>query len=338
MRKNVLIIGGSLNQTMMMHKIAKHLQDYNCVFTPFYVDGALELASRANLLGFSIAGGRHRQLTETYLAQQKLPVDFGGKSMDYDFVITCTDLIIQNNIKKKKIILVQEGITEPEDWKYNLVKTFHLPRVLANTAATGLSNAYALFCVASAGYRDYFAQKGVNPEKMVITGIPNFDHAEDYYNNDFPYNNFVLAATSSIRETFGWDNRPAFIRRVREIAAGRQIIFKLHPNENIERARKEINRFAPEALIFTDGNVHQMIANCDVLVTQYSSVVFSGISLEKEVYSYFDVAMLRKLAPIQNGGTSALSIASACRQLFNTLPVSSLNRQSAYQRSPASSS
>ena len=39
MTQNILFIGGSLNQTTMLHKIAQHMGDYNCYFTPYYADG-----------------------------------------------------------------------------------------------------------------------------------------------------------------------------------------------------------------------------------------------------------------------------------------------------------
>ena len=61
-----------------------------------------------------------------------------------------------------------------------------------------------------------------------------------------------------------------------------------------------------------------MIANCDVLIAQNSSVVYTGLALGKEVYSYLDDEMLKKLLPIQNGGKSAERIAEVCRQLVNT--------------------
>ena len=70
------------------------------------------------------------------------------------------------------------------------------------------------------------------------------------------------------------------------------------------------------ALIYTDGNVDEMIANCDVLITQYSTVVYTGIALGQEVYSYFDVEKLKKLSPWQNGGTSAQRIANVCRTVL----------------------
>src|SRR5262249_46409129 len=96
---------------------------------------------------------------------------------------------------------------------------------------------------------------------------------------------------------------------------GRQIIWKLHPNENAKRARTELERIAPGTLVFDTGSAEEMIANCDVLVTQFSSTAYVGLALGKEVHSYFDVDELRRLCPLQNGSTSARRIADVCRQL-----------------------
>jgi hypothetical protein len=323
MASNILLICGSLNQTTMMHQIARCLPEHHCYFTPFYAEGLLGFLSRKGMLDFTILGGNHLKNTRAYLAEHHLPVDFGGRARFYDAVITCTDLILQSNIRGKRLILVQEGMIEPEGMLYHLVRLLKLPRFLANTATTGLSDAYDLFCVASAGYRDLFIQKGVRPEKIAVTGIPNFDHASAYMDNNFPYRDFVLAATSCARETFKPDDRPAFIRQVLQIANGRQVIFKLHPNENFARAIREIHQLAPGALVYTDGNVNHMIANCSVLVTQYSSVVFIGLALGKEVYSYLDLDLLRRLTPVQNGGLSSQRIAELCRQLLH-MPASEL--------------
>jgi hypothetical protein len=129
----------------------------------------------------------------------------------------------------------------------------------------------------------------------------------------------VLAATSSIRETLKFDDREKYLRQVIQVAAGRRVIFKLHPNENADRAILEIRRYFPdEPIYYTECNVHHMIANCDVLIAQNSSVVYTGLALGKEVYSYLDGEMLKKLLPIQNGGKSAERIAEVCRQLVYT--------------------
>ena len=189
-----------------------------------------------------------------------------------------------------------------------------------NTSAAGLSDAYDVFCVASEGYRERFIRKGVRPEKIRVTGIPNFDNLVQAQDNDFPHRGYVLVATSDIRETKRHENRMRFLQRCLVIADGRPLVFKLHPNEKVERAYREIRRVAPNALIFNDGNTNHMIANCDALITQYSTVVYVGLALGKEVHSYFDVDELRKLAPIQNGGTSGKNIAHICRQLLESPP------------------
>ncbi len=312
----ILFIGGSLNQTTMMHKIAQELGEHDCYFSPYYADGIEDLVARSGLLNFTVLGGRHLQDTLDYLQTHRLPIDWRGKRGDYDLVVISSDLIVPRNIREKRLILVQEGITEPETWVYHLVKALKLPRYLANTATTGLSDAYDLFCVASEGYARLFMRKGVRPEKIAVTGIPNFDDLASYRKNDFPYRGYVLVITSPLRETFRFDNRPAFLRRCVEIAAGRPLIFKLHPLEWMERARAEIARYAPGALVFDRGNVNPMIANAEVVITQQSTATFVALALGKELYTNLNMDELRELMPIQNGGTSARRIANLCRRLL----------------------
>ena len=112
--------------------------------------------------------------------------------------------------------------------------------------------------------------------------------------NDFPYHDYVLVGTTDNRECFKKEDRPAFIKQCVEIANGRPLIFKLHPNEIMGRAISEIKEFAPEnALIYTEGNINPMIANCEEFITQYSSSVYVGLALGKKVHSYFDLDELK---------------------------------------------
>ncbi|MCX7876781.1 MAG: CDP-glycerol glycerophosphotransferase family protein [Melioribacteraceae bacterium] len=310
MKKKILFICGSLNQTTMMHQISKFFDNYDCYFTPYYADGIINYVVSKGYLNFSILNGAFRKNTEKYLTDNKLKIDYRGEKNDYDLVYTCADLIYPKNIRNKKVILVQEGMTDPENLMFYLVKYFKLPRWLASTSTMGMSNLYDFFCVASYGYKDFFIKrKNVSPNKIVVTGIPNFDDLKKYFINNFQHKNYVLVCTSDARETFKFENRKKFIKQCVEIANGKQIIFKLHPNEKFDRAIKEINKYAPGSLVFTEGNTNEMIANCDILITQYSSTSFVGLALGKEVYSYFNVDELKKLLPIQNNGTSAERIA-----------------------------
>jgi hypothetical protein len=320
-RKKILYICGSMNQTTMMHKISNELSEYDNYFTPFYADGNIMSLANAGFLDFSILGGQIRKNTIQYLKDNILQVDFEGQLHKYDLVFTCTDLIVQKNIRNNKIILVQEGITDAENILFQVVKRFKLPRYLAGTAATGLSDVYEYFCVASEGYREFFIKKGLKKDKLVVTGIPNFDYCSQHLVNNFPYRNYVLAATSNCRETFRYENRKKFIEKCLRIAEGRQLIFKLHPNEKVERAKKEIDKYASGSIILTEGNTNHMIANSDVLITRFSSVVYVGLALGKEVYSDFNLELLKKLTPLQNKGTSARNIADMARGILDKSEV-----------------
>lgn len=313
--KKILFVCGSLNQTTMMHQIAQALPEYQAFFTPYYSDGLLDWLRRTGALDFTILAGQARATTLAYLTENRLTIDDGGRRQQYDLAVTCSDLIIPRNLRRAPIILVQEGMTEPENLLFHLVKHLRLPRYLANTAMTGLSHAYQKFCVASEGYRELFIRKGVAAAKIAVTGIPNFDNAEQFRYNTFPLRGYVLALTSARRETFKYENRRAFIRRALTLANGRLLVFKLHPNENHVRARREIAHHAPQALIFTEGNTNHMIANCELMVTRYSSAVYIALALGKEIHADIDLATLKRLAPLQNGGTSAQRIAEICRSL-----------------------
>ena len=315
MRK-ILFVCGSINQTTQMYQIARELPDCEHAFTPYYVDGWLELCRRAGLIEFTVAGNKLRRRCEDYLARQGLPVDPHGRSGDYDLILSCSDLVVPRNLRGKRVVLVQEGILDPVGLPFHLCRRLRiLPRWLAGTATTGLSLTYEKFCVASEGYRDLFVSHGVPAGRIAVTGIPNFDDCRRYEDNDFPHRGFVLVCSSDARETFKRDDRTAFLRCCVEIAAGRQLLFKLHPNENVERASREIRELAPGALIHSTGSAEHMIANCDVLITQWSSTAFVGLALGKEVHSYHDKAELRRLLPLQNGAAAA-NIAAVCRGLL----------------------
>jgi hypothetical protein len=311
-----LFVCGSPNQTRMMHAVSRHLPQFDRYFTPFFCDGPGRLVQRTGALDFTVLGGRFVEKTMRYLDEQGVALDPEGRSRRYDLVVTCSDLIVPKRIRGSRLVLVQEGMTDPENLAYHVVRTLRLPRWLAQTSTTGLSDLYDIFCVASRGYRDLFVAKGARPEKIRVTGIPNFDHCEAYRKNDFPHRDYVLVATSDMRETFKYENRRKFIEKAKRIADGRPLLFKCHPNENPHRAAREVERHAPGALFYSEGNTDHMIANCEALVTRYSSVVYVAAALGKEIHSDLAPETLSRLLPWQNGGTSAENIARECLRLF----------------------
>ena len=288
----------------------------DCFFTTYYDDGYPDVLKRMRLTEATPMGYKLSARTSAYLEQHKLPLDQAGLRGPYDLTVTCSDLCVPGNIRKAPVVLVQEGMTDPEGFWYRAWRKYRwLPRWLAGTAVTGLSNQYTMFCVASEGYKRQFVSKGADPTKIVVTGIPNFDNCRRFLDNTFPHRDYVLVCTSDVRETFGHEDRKAFILKAVRIANGRQLIFKLHPNERVGRATREIKRWAPQAAVYATGSAEEMIANCAVLITRFSSTTYVGLALGKEVHTDFDIEDLRQKMPIQ-GGAAAEAIAAVCRRLI----------------------
>lgn len=318
-RKKILFLIGSPNQTSQMHQIASRLPEYDCYFSQLYSKHpVIQLVVRSGLLDATILSGEFKRKGDDYLQKYHLRNDYRQSIFhnDYDLAVLCTDLLVTRELRQIKTIWVQEGMTDPLTSWGRFIRRLRLPPYLAmNTAFNGSNNFCDIYCVASEGYKEQFSRLGTLASRIFVTGIPNYDHAAAFLKNDFPYHGYVLVATSDARETWKKDDRPAFIRNCVKIADGRPLIFKLHPNEKRERAIREIRQFAPaDALIYTDGNTEHMIANCDELITQYSTVVYTGIALGKKVHSIFDVEKLKKMAPVQNRGNSAGNIADMCRR------------------------
>jgi hypothetical protein len=319
-RLKALFICGSLNQTRQMHQIALALPECEAFFTSYYGEGFVEVCRRLGWINWTILGWPWRRRCMRYLRRNNLRMDHEGKRLgnDYDLVVTCSDVLMPSNILDKRVVAVQEGITDPEGFWYwaRRLLPFLVPRWTAGTAWTGTSNQYARLCAASEGYRAHFISRGADPSKVLVTGIPNFDNCARYLDNDFPHRDYVLVCTSDTRETLKFDNRRRFIKRAVALAAGRPLFFKLHPNEDHARSTREIERWAPGARVFTTGSAEEMVANAAVVICQYSTLAFVAVALGKEVHSYWSLADLQRLMPRQNGGTAAAEIAEVCRAVL----------------------
>jgi uncharacterized short protein YbdD (DUF466 family) len=319
--KKILFITGSINQTTQMHQIANELPEFDCWFSQLFTDNPTlnTVINKTSLLSGTVLSNKFRRLSEDYLQKNDLQIDFAAKKNKYDLVVFCTDLIVPQRLRTVKTIWVQEGMIDRFTPWSKVVKSLKLqPTFSGNTSLNGSSDICDVYCAASNGYKQYFIGKGTSANKIVVTGMPNYDNLVQHLNNDFPHHNYVMVATTDMRETFRIENRVAFIKKAVKIADGRPLLFKLHPNENFERAEREIRANTPAGtLIYTKGNTNQMIANCCELITQYSTVVYTGIALGKKVHSLFDVNELKRLAPVQNNGMSSKNIAAICRSYLN---------------------
>lgn len=319
--RKILFTIGSPNQTTQMHQISMHLPEMDCYFSQHFGKHPwVEFGQKkTRLLDNTIIGERShwKQKADAYLEKHQLKNDYRAERFgnQYDMAVLCIDYVVPKFMRKIKTVFVQEGMIDPLRLWGKVVKFFRMPGYWAfDTSLMGYSNIPDLYCVASEGYKEHYVKMGVHPGKIIVTGIPNFDNAVTFLNNDFPYKGYVMVATSDIRETFRKEDRIGFIKKAVEIAGGRPMLFKLHPNEFKERAEKEIRENAPPGtLIFQDGNTNHMIANCDELICQYSTVVYIGMALGKKVHSFFGMDYLKKTLPVQNGGKSAERIAEVIR-------------------------
>jgi hypothetical protein len=309
-----------MNQTSQMHEISKYLSEFDCWFSQFFTDlkWANWVINKTPFLDGTILSGQFKKNSEKYLTDNGLQIDYQAKKNNYDLIVYCSDVHIPARLRKTKTIWVQEGMTDKHNLLSKIVKALGLPPgFTGGTSLNGSSNICDVYCAGSEGYKQQFIKMGTDANKIVVTGIPNYDNIARFLDNDFPYKDYVMVATTDMRETYRMENRPAFINKAVKIANGRKLLFKLHPNENFERAEREIRKYAPAGtLIYRTGNTNHMIANCCELITQYSTVVYVGLALGKQVHSYFKLEDLQRLAPLQNGGTSAKTISEICRKML----------------------
>jgi hypothetical protein len=323
-KKNILCFTGSLNQTTQLHSISKYLEDdFNIYFTQVFGDSYLhKILAEVGFFDNTVFGknSSFSKMSNKYIKEHNLNYDYRAseKGIEYDLIILSTDMIVPDSFRNIKTIWIQEGMIDPLNKLAKIVNKLRLPVFLAgNTSLNGTTNKADIYCSASYGYKEYFAQHGTNRDKIAVTGMPNFDNIKQLLNLTFDYKDYVLVATSDIRELGGNDDRIDFINRCVKIANGKKLIFKLHPNEKFSRAEAEIRSVCPEGtLVFTKGAIDPMIVHCDTLITQFSSSVYLGLILGKTVYSYFPIEELEAKKPLQNDGMSAKNIANIAREFI----------------------
>ena len=115
-RPKVLFICGSVNQTRQMHEVARALPECEAFYTPYYGDGFVELMRRLGFIDFTILGWPWRKKCIRYLRANGLAMDHEGERLghDYDLVVTSSDVLMPKNILHRRVVAIQEGITDPE--------------------------------------------------------------------------------------------------------------------------------------------------------------------------------------------------------------------------------
>ena len=199
-------------------------------------------SSRSAWFEPAIHGHKRRGICADELNARGLRIDLGAERNDYDLWVCPNDAVIPLGLSGTPLgpgpgrhhgaaQLAHLGLAiHPAD----AAGAGHHRRVRAHASATRSSASPAR------GTGSSSSPRASRLEKLVVTGIPNFDDFARFSDNDFPHHGYVLVCTSDGRETMMAVDRPALLERSVQIAAGRQLIFKLHPNENVERATREI--------------------------------------------------------------------------------------------------
>lgn len=194
MAKKILFIGGSPNQTTMVHCIAEAMPpDCECWFTPYYGDGLLQWLAERGMVEFTIRSKATRQSAEAYFEKNGLLIDFKGIRNEYDLVVTTNDTVLPRNVRTKRFILVQEGGPRPlKNLAYHLIRALRLPRYLGNTSMTGLSYAYQRFCVASEGFKELYVRKGIDPAQRPPSRASPISTTSTSTGRTIPFRRYVL--------------------------------------------------------------------------------------------------------------------------------------------------
>src|SRR5260221_12245467 len=124
MRRKILFITGSINQTSQMHEISKHLQQYDCWFSQLFPDTAFlkAIIKHSPLAVGTVLAPHFRIKSESYLRQHGLKIDYEGNKNKYDLVVYCTDMVVADKFKQTKTIFVQEGMTDKRTFLTDIVK------------------------------------------------------------------------------------------------------------------------------------------------------------------------------------------------------------------------
>ena len=109
MRKKVLLITGSLNQTSQMQQIASLLPEYDCWFSQVYSDTHIAkfLKRYTPVMNGTVMSDYHREKTEKYLREHGFQIDYKAEKNEYDLVVFCSDMVIPDNLRNIKQILQQ---------------------------------------------------------------------------------------------------------------------------------------------------------------------------------------------------------------------------------------
>ena len=145
--------------------------------------------------------------------------------------------------------------------------------------------------------KDAYINMEVPPEKVFVTGQPGFDLI---WQKEFNRNQLmaelgisenkglvVLATQPLIGSTWKREDREKFIEAVCSAMrkfSDKQLVIKLHPDENIDTYQKILANMGEDKAIFCrDIDLYELLHACDLLMTVHSTVALEAMIFDKPV-------------------------------------------------------
>jgi len=156
MRPRTLFICGSLNQTTQLHAVARELRELDASFTPSTAIVSSTECARLGLIDMTIGGEKRRGWCLDYLKSHCLQSICMASGAVTTSSCTCTDLVVPKNVRRSKLVVVQEGIFD-RDGMIALPSVGHSASCLGGSPALaqrGKCFVYDRFCAASDGFRE----------------------------------------------------------------------------------------------------------------------------------------------------------------------------------------
>ena len=244
--------------------------------------------------------GHRRQLAQRcrYYCGTGVSPSTTGRHGPYDLVVDLLDVFLQKNIAATDRSR-SGAITDPEDDNFRLVAA---PLAHSRSGPRDGPRRLPRLCVASDRSRSVRRQGQGGGDRghrrsTSTTATLSRQH--------FPHRDFVLVYTSIAAGSPPWRRSKS---RSSSMRSGARDDLQVPPQRRPRASGGGSESVCTGCPIFTTGSAEAMIANCDVLITRYSSTVFVGLALGKETHSDYPMDELRRLQPVQNR-SAALNIA-----------------------------
>jgi hypothetical protein len=152
--------------------------------------------------------------------------------------------------------------------------------------------------VLSPAAKEWFVKDGLPPKRVFIIGQPRFDliqkqrfnpkrlYAELGIRED---KGIIVLATQPMVESYLWTEKERE-KSIDVITKGvkdfpdKQLVIKLHPDENMDIYRRILNNIGDrKTIVCRDTDTYELLNACDLLITFYSTVALEAMLFNKPV-------------------------------------------------------